>query len=110
MHLPDRRLPFVREQVSPFQLTDAYDLLDLETKTTVGQFAEVRDDGRGWNLKLLDLAKNELGVVIRKWAGLGRARSTSVNNSVIAMRGSLGSNAVLLEASLAIDLGFKERK
>ena len=74
------------------------------------KFAEVRGDWKGWNFKLLDLNGGEMGLVTKKWAGLGRELFTSADNYVIEVRDGNGSNALLLADALAIDLVFKEKK
>ena len=73
-------------------------------------FAEVKGDWKGWNFKLVDLAGRELGTVTKKWGGLGRELFTSADNYMVAVTGDLSGNALLLAASLAIDMVFKERK
>ena len=74
------------------------------------KFAEVRGDWKGWNFKLLDLNGVEMGVVTKKWAGLGRELFTSADNYMIEVRDGSSSNALLLAAALAIDFVFKEKK
>lgn len=74
------------------------------------KFAEVRGDWKGWNFKLLDLNGGEMGLVTKKWAGLGRELFTDADNYVIEVRDGSSSNALLLAAALAIDLVFKEKK
>ncbi len=73
-------------------------------------FAEVRGDWKGWNFKLLDLGGKEMGLVTKKWAGIGREFFTSADNYVIEVREASSSNALLLAAALAIDLVFKEKE
>jgi uncharacterized protein YxjI len=73
-------------------------------------FAEVKGDWKGWNFKLLDLSGRELGTVTKKWGGLGRELFTSADNYMVEVTGDLSGNALLLAASLAIDMVFKERK
>ena len=74
------------------------------------KFAEVRGDWKGWNFKLLDLNGGEMGVVTKKWAGLGRELFTSADNYMIEVRDGSSSNALLLAAALAIDFVFKGKK
>ena len=74
------------------------------------KFAEVRGDWKGWNFKLLDLNGGEMGIVTKKWAGLGRELFTSADNYMIEVRDGSSSNALLLAAALAIDFVFKEKK
>jgi len=78
------------------------------------QIAEVKGDWKGWNFKLLDISGNELGVVTKKWAGIGKEMFTSADNYMIALAPAGGGfrhqAALLLAAGLAIDTVFKERK
>ena len=74
------------------------------------KFAEVRGDWKGWNFKLLDLNGGEMGVVTKKWAGLGRELFTSADNYMIEVRDGSSSNALRLAAALAIDFVFKGKK
>ncbi len=46
--------------------------------------AEVKGDWKGWNFRLLDAAGVELGIVTKKWAGLGKEFFTSSDNYVIS--------------------------
>jgi uncharacterized protein YxjI len=74
--------------------------------------AEVKGDWKGWNFKLVDTNGQEVGVVTKKWAGIGKELFTSADNYMIsltdAVAASPGTVALLLAASLAIDIVFKE--
>ena len=76
--------------------------------------AEVKGDWKGWNFRLLDVNGQELGLVTKKWAGLGKELFTSADNYIISLSDASGSNptmaGLLLAAGLAIDIIFKERK
>lgn len=76
------------------------------------KFAEVKGDWKGWNFKLLDANGLELGIITKKWAGLGRELFTNADQYVISMSDSAPSApdraALLLAAALAVDLVFKE--
>jgi len=76
--------------------------------------AEVKGDWKGWNFRFLSTDGGELGLVTKKWAGLGRELFTSADNYVVSLAATTapGSDtaALLLAAGLAIDLVFKERK
>jgi uncharacterized protein YxjI len=78
------------------------------------QIAEVKGDWKGWNFKLLDISGNELGVVTKKWAGIGKELFTSADNYMISLAPAVGGvnnrAALLLAAGLAIDTVFKERQ
>lgn len=77
-------------------------------KTEVGM---VKGDWTGWNFKLLS-NDNELGVVTKKWAGVGKELFTTADNYVISLNGqpNEGIAALLLAAGIAIDVVFKEKK
>jgi len=79
-----------------------------------GQMAEVKGDWKGWNFQLLDNEGRELGVVTKKWGGIGKELFTSADNYMISLAeevvGKPGTAALLLAARLAIDIVFKERK
>ena len=76
--------------------------------------AQVKGDWKGWNFKFLNDRGEELGVVTKKWAGLGKELFTSADNYMIALSDSGDRNAtsriLLLAAGLAIDVVFKESK
>jgi uncharacterized protein YxjI len=78
------------------------------------QVAEVKGDWKGWNFKLLDISGNELGVVTKKWAGIGKEMFTSADNYMISLAPTGGGPhnraALLLAAGLAIDTVFKEKQ
>ena len=77
------------------------------------QVAEVKGDWKGWNFRFLDATGNELGVVTKKWAGLGAELLTSADRYVISLSpaaaASRQTTELLLAAGLAIDIVFKER-
>jgi uncharacterized protein YxjI len=76
------------------------------------QIADVKGNWKGWDFQLLDMNGNELGRVNKKWAGAMTEIFTSADNYVISLNDSIGTNqglaALLLAASLAIDIVFKE--
>lgn len=75
--------------------------------------AEIKGDWKGWNFRFLAPDGSELGVVTKKWAGLGKELFTSADNYVIALRDSTAlpsdASALLLAAGLAIDTVYKEK-
>src|SRR5262249_15571431 len=77
------------------------------------QFAEVKGDWKGWNFRLLDTGGRELGIVTKKWAGIGKELFTSADNYIVSLSETAARNVeqtgLLLAAGLAIDLVFKER-
>ena len=75
-------------------------------------FAEVKGDWKGWNFRFLTPAGEELGLVTKKWAGLGKELFTSADNYIVSIDDDLADQPVaktlLLAAALAIDIVFKE--
>ena len=79
--------------------------------STDGQkFAEVKGDWKGWNFRLVDIAGREMGIVTKKWAGLGKELFTNADQYIIEVKESGSSNALVLAAALAIDIVFKEKQ
>jgi len=78
------------------------------------QVAEVKGDWKGWNFKFLDENQQELGVVTKKWAGIGKELFTTADTYMIALADRSTSfrhgGPLLLAAGLAIDIVFKERR
>jgi uncharacterized protein YxjI len=75
------------------------------------EIAQVKGDWRGWNFRFLS-GDTELGVVTKKWAGLGKELFTTADNYIVSINGEPAPaiNTLLLAAGLAIDTVFKERK
>jgi uncharacterized protein YxjI len=75
------------------------------------EIALVKGDWKGWNFRFLS-GDTELGVVTKKWAGLGKELFTSADNYIVSINGapSPSISTLLLAAGLAIDTVFKERK
>ena len=74
------------------------------------QFADVKGDWKGWNFKFLDLSGQEMGLVTKKWAGLGKELFTSADNYIVEIKDGAANNALLLAAAIAIDTVFKEKQ
>ncbi|MGC4074387.1 MAG: phospholipid scramblase-related protein [Nibricoccus sp.] len=74
------------------------------------KFAEVKGDWKGWNFRLVDVTGREMGIVTKKWAGIGKEFFTNADQYVIEVKESGSSNALVLAAALAIDIVFKERQ
>lgn len=74
------------------------------------EIALVKGDWKGWNFRFLS-GETELGVVTKKWAGLGKELFTSADNYIISINGAPDPtlNILLLAAGLAIDTVLKER-
>ena len=75
------------------------------------QVADVKGDWKGWNFKFL-AGTEEIGVVTKKWAGLGKELFTTADTYVVSLsenaQGKTSLCALLLAAGLAIDIVFKE--
>jgi uncharacterized protein YxjI len=78
------------------------------------QVAEIKGDWKGWDFKLLDRSGRELGVVTKKWAGIGKELFTSADNYLVAIHpgdaDATATKVLLLAAALAIDIVFKEKQ
>ena len=74
------------------------------------EVALVKGDWKGWNFRFLS-GETELGVVTKKWAGLGKELFTSADNYIININGAPDATVsiLLLAAGLAIDTVLKER-
>jgi uncharacterized protein YxjI len=92
-----------------FSLGGGFFVLDAQGN----RFAEVKGDWKGWNFRFLDSSGRELGLVTKKWGGIGKELLTSADNYVISLNESAAtdreSTALLLAAGLAIDVVFKEQ-
>lgn len=75
------------------------------------EVAQVKGDWKGWNFRFLQ-GENELGVVTKKWAGLGKELFTSADNYIINIHGdpSPAVSVLLLAAGLAVDTVLKEKE
>jgi uncharacterized protein YxjI len=75
------------------------------------EVALVKGDWKGWNFRFLS-GETELGVVTKKWAGLGKELFTSADNYMISINGSPEPtiNLLLIASGLAIDTVLKEKK
>ena len=74
------------------------------------EVALVKGDWKGWNFRFLS-GETELGVVTKKWAGLGKELFTSADNYIISINGSPDPtiNLLLIASGLAIDTVLKEK-
>ncbi len=75
------------------------------------EVAMVKGDWKGWNFRFLR-GETELGVVTKKWAGLGKELFTTADNYIISLSGEADSSLsiLLLAAGLAIDTVLKEKQ
>ncbi len=74
------------------------------------QFADVKGDWKGWNFKFLDASGQEMGLVTKKWAGLGKELFTSADNYIVEIKDGTSNNALLIAAAIAIDTVLKEKQ
>ena len=76
------------------------------------QIADIKGDWKGWNFKILTTDGKEMGVITKKWAGLGKELFTSADNYMVEIREGFGGQdavTLLLGAALAIDVLYKEK-
>jgi uncharacterized protein YxjI len=78
------------------------------------QMGEVTGDWKGWNFKVVNAKNEEIGVITKKWAGLGKELFTSADNYVVAIneefKDSQSLKLLVLGAGVAIDHVYKENK
>jgi uncharacterized protein YxjI len=92
-----------------FSLGGRFDVFDVKDK----KVAEVKGDWKGWNFKFIGNNQNEIGVVTKQWAGIGKELFTSADNYIISINEKMQEPVVsllLLAAGLAIDVVYKEKK
>lgn len=94
-------------QAKVFSLGGAFRVFTADGR----EVALVKGDWKGWNFRFLS-GETELGVVTKKWAGLGKELFTSADNYIISINGEPDGtiNILLLAAGLAIDTVLKEKK
>ncbi len=67
----------------------------------------------GWNFQFVAVDGKELGVVTRKWGGIGKELFTSADNYVVHLAAGvdpIGMGPLLLAAALCIDMVLKEQQ
>jgi uncharacterized protein YxjI len=76
--------------------------------------ADIKGNWIGWDFRFLDAGGYSLGLVTKKWAGIGRELFTNADNYLISLtdRGAAqpATAALLLAAGLAIDTLYKETR
>lgn len=94
-------------QSKAFSLGGAFRVFTADGK----EVALVKGDWKGWNFRFLS-GETELGVVTKKWAGLGKELFTTADNYMISINGAPDPtiNLLLLASGLAVDTVYKERK
>lgn len=75
------------------------------------EIATIKGDWKGWNFRFLS-GETELGLITKKWAGLGKELFTSADNYMIVLHGEPDENLniLLLAGGIAIDTVFKEKQ
>lgn len=78
------------------------------------QVAEIKGNWKGWDFRFISSSGQEMGIVTKKWAGLGKELFTTADNYLISIHDvgphQPATSALLLAAGLAIDTVFKENK
>ena len=76
--------------------------------------ADIKGNWIGWNFRFLDAGGRALGLVTKKWAGVGRELFTTADNYLISLTDQGTEQpttaALLLAAGLAIDTLYKEMR
>ncbi len=74
------------------------------------QVAKVGGDWKGWEFRFEDLQGKSLGLVSKRWSGIGKELFTTADNYILSLEEVNPAMAILLlAAGLAIDTVFKER-
>ena len=92
-----------------FSLGGGFLIYDMQDQ----KIADIKGDWKGWNFRFLNAEGKEIGLVTKKWAGIGKEMFTSADNYLISIE-DLGDKqaaygALLLAAGIAIDTVFKEK-
>ena len=84
----------------------AFDVFTADDK----KVAEVKGDWKGWNFKFTDAVGKPIGVITKKWGGLGKELFTSADNYVVELSAGQNQAAIMLlmAAAIAVDTVFKE--
>ncbi len=93
-------------QAKAFSLGGAFRVFTADGQ----EVALVQGDWKGWNFRFLS-GQTELGLITKKWAGLGKELFTTADNYMISINGTPAPeiNLLLLAAGLAIDTVLKEK-
>jgi uncharacterized protein YxjI len=75
------------------------------------KIADVKGDWKGWNFQFLDSSGGKIGIVTKKWAGIGKELFTTADNYLISLEKDYdkAEATLLLAAGLAIDIVYKEK-
>jgi uncharacterized protein YxjI len=85
----------------------AFDIFDA----TGQKIAAIKGDWKGWNFRFLDQTENEIGLISKQWAGIGKELFTSADNYIISFHHTPTAvqATLLLAAGLAVDTVYKEK-
>lgn len=76
------------------------------------KIGDLKGDWKGWNFKLTDARGQEMGVVTKKWGGIGRELFTTADNYMVSLDDKTPAQPdqgpLMLAAGLAIDVVYKE--
>jgi uncharacterized protein YxjI len=85
---------------------------DVYTSTDT-KLAEVTGEFLSWNYSFTDTSGKQLGMVTKKWSGIGKELFTNSDNYVISIDDSLKGDsnmmALLIMAGLALDVVYREK-
>ncbi|MFH0963328.1 MAG: phospholipid scramblase-related protein [Planctomycetota bacterium] len=101
------RLGYFRQKV--FSLGGQFDFYD----DADAHVATLKGDWKGWNFKFTSSGGEEMGVVTKKWAGIGKELFTTADNYVVDISPTFaetkaGLVPLLLAGAVAIDMVLKE--
>lgn len=92
-----------------FSLGGGFLIFDMQD----AKIADIKGDWKGWNFRFLDAAGKEIGLVTKKWAGIGKELFTSADNYLISINDlgdkQMAYGALLLAAGIAIDTVYKDK-
>jgi uncharacterized protein YxjI len=93
-----------------FSIGGGFNVFDNANK----QVAQVKGNWKGWDFKFLNNGGREIGLVTKKWAGLGKELFSTADNYIISVSDASAAHpdiiALLLAAGLSIDIVLKEGK
>lgn len=93
-----------------FTIGGRFDLFNAQDQ----QVAELKGDLLGWNFQLVDSAGAVLGIITKKWAGIGKEMFTTADNYMVSLENGGADKRelkiLLLAAALAVDTIYKEKK
>jgi uncharacterized protein YxjI len=90
-----------------FSMHGAFSILDANNH----QIAFVKGDWKCWNFSFLDHAENEIAIISKKMAGVGKELFTSSDNYILTFnhQPTALESTLLLAAGLAVDILYKEK-